>query len=257
MNDSKIELEWSYKPPDYVEERIVWNRQNYSVEIADGHIIAHMDAGFFESKPELRELLTRELNDYFYGALPYRRRPFEISRGSISRIWPDGRRDTTLEVQVGSHVFAGMNVDLIHTGADGKVIGDTRRERIEATMKLAELSSRYAPTDPTVRRILDSFDAAVRYPGNELICLYEVWEALQTRFRGDGKARKALGIIRDDRSRLTKLADKEPLNQGRHRGKFAGKLRNATASELDEAWAIARGMYEKYLSYLNMRDESK
>lgn len=257
MNDAKIELGWSYKPPDYFEEKIVWNREDYSVEIADGRIIAQMDAGFFDSKTGLRDLLTREFNDYFRGALPIRRRTFEICRGSISRISPDGRRDTTLEVQAAEHILTGENVDLIHTGADGKVIGDTRRSRIEPTKKLAEFSSRYAPTDPTVSRILDSFDAPVRYPGNELICLYEVWEALQTIFRGERKARKTLGIEKGDRSRLTNLANKEPLNQGRHRGKFAGKLRSATAGELDEAWAIARGMYEKYLSYLNKRDEPK
>jgi hypothetical protein len=257
MNDTKIELEWTYKPTDYFEEKIIWNREDYSVEIADGRIIAQMDAGFFDSNTGLRDLLTQELTNHFRGALPMRRRTFEICRGSINRIYPDGRRDTTLEVEVASHVLVGMNVDLIHTDADGKVIGDTRRDRIEATKKLAELSSHYAPTDPTVSRILDSFDAAVRYPGNELICLYEVWEALRTVFGGEEKARRVLGIIRDDRSRLTELADTEPLNQGRHRGKFAGRLRDATANEHDEAWAIARSMYEKYLNYLNKRDESK
>lgn len=96
----------------------------------------------------------------------------------------------------------------------------------------------------------------MRYHGNELICLYEVWEALRTLFRGDRKARKALGIARGDRSRLTGLANKEPLNQGRQRGKFAGRIRNATANELDKAWAMARRMYEKYPSYLDKRDAS-
>jgi len=256
MNDAKIELEWSYKPPDYFEERIVWNRENYSVEIADGRIIAQMNAGFFDSITDIRNLLTRELNDFFGSALPISRRAFEICRGSISRIWPDGRRDTTLEVQPALHIMTGMNVDLIHTSANGKVIYDSRRSRIEATKALAELSSRYAPTDPTVSRILDSFDAAVRYPGSVFVYLYEVWEALQTKFHGDKKARRALGIIKDDRSILTRLADEEPVSQGRHRGKFARKLREATADELNEVWTIARDMFEKYLNYLNKRDAS-
>jgi hypothetical protein len=252
-----MELEWSYKPPDYFEENIVWNREYYSVEIVDGRIIAQMNADLYDSKTGLRDLLTRELNDYFRGALPIRRRAFEIQIGSINRIWPDGRRDTTHEVHVIEVILTGENVDFIRTGANGKVIHDTRRDRIEATKSLAELSSRYAPTDPTVSRILDSFDAAVRYPGSALVYLYEVWEALQTLFEGDDGARRTLGIDKDDRSKLTKLANDEPVNQGRHRGKFAGKLRNATANELDEAWAIARGMFEKYLGYLNKRDESK
>ena len=254
MGDAKIECEWSYTPPDYFEERIVWNRENCVVDIADGRILAKMNADFFDANIGLRDLLTQELNNYFRGALPIRRRAFEIHAGSINRIWPDGRRDTTLEVQPGFHTITGMNVDLIHTSANGKVIHDSRRSRIEATKTLAELASRYAPADPTVGRILDSFDAAVRYPGSVFVYLYEIWEALQTKFRGDKKARRALSIQKKTRSRLTNFANKEPLNQGRHRGKFAGKLRNATADELNEAWTIARDMFEKYLSYLDRPD---
>jgi len=253
----KIELEWSYKPTGYFEEEIVWDRKNYSVKIEAGRIVAQMNAGFFDSKTGLYDLLTQELNNYFHGALPIRRQIFEISIGSISRIGPDDKRDTTLQVQVGELMVTGENLDLFHTDTDGKVTGDTRRKRIEATKKLAELSSRYSPTDSTVRRILDSFDAAVRYPGSAFVYLYEVWEALKTMFQGEIKARKALGIQKKNRSRLTNLANKEPVNQGRHRGKFAGKLRDATANEVNEAWTITRCMYEKYLNYLSKRDIAK
>ena len=106
-------------------------------------------------------------------------------------------------------------------------------------------------SDPTGRRMLDSFDASIRYPGNELVYLYEIWDALQTNFRGDNKARRTLGISKSDRSRLTNLANIEPLNQGRHRGRHAGNLRDATASELDETRKIAVEMIEKYLKYLD------
>jgi len=254
VNNVKIELEWSYKPSDYFEEKIVLDRENYCIEIENGRIIAEMDANFFDSITGLYDLLTRKLKDYFRGALPIRWRVFEISIGSINRKWPNRRQDTALQVQVAELIFAGENADLYHTDTNGKATGDTRRARIEATKTLAELSSCQAPTDSTVRTILDSFDAAVRYPGSELVYLFEVFAAVQTRFRGEGKARKVLGIHRKKRSRLTKLADEEPLNQGRHRGKFAGKLRDATANELNEARTIARDMYEKYLNYLNNRD---
>jgi len=257
MDETKIECEWSYTPRDYFEEKIVLNRDNYIVEIMDGHIVARMNANFFDSVPGLRNSLTQELNDYFRGALPIRRRPFEILVGSIHRIWPDGRRDTTLEVQSANMTMLVESPDLILRDAAGKVIHDSRRNRIEATKAVAELSSRYAPTYPTVRRILDSFDAAVRYPGSVFVYLYEVWEALQTVFRGEKKARKMLEISRKKCRRLKRLANREPLNQGRHRGKFAGKLRDATTNELDESWEITCDMYEKYLRYLNKRDEPK
>lgn len=114
-----------------------------------------------------------------------------------------------------------------------------------------QLSALYAPSDPIVRRMLESFDAALRYPGSELVYLYELWDELQTKFRRNKNAQKALGISRPARSSLTYLANEELLNQGRHRGQHAGKLREATTSELDEARKIAREMIEKYLKYLD------
>jgi hypothetical protein len=148
-----------------------------------------------------------------------------------------------------------MHADTITTDEKGVVIHDSRRERIEATKNLAELSVRHG-ANPTARRMLESFDAAIRYPGNELVYLYEVWDALQTKFRRNKKGRKALGISRPDRSWLTNLANKEPLNQGRHRGRF-DTLRDATFEELAKARKIANEMIEKFLFYLDGQHKAK
>jgi hypothetical protein len=252
----KIEIEWNYTPPSYFEEQIICEREGYSMEIEDGHITARMNADVFDSQPDFRDSLTQKLNDYFLGAQLIRRQAFEIHGGAINRVWPDGRRDTTLVVQSAFHKLTAENVDLVSTDDEG-VVHDTRRDRIDTTRNLAELSARHAATDRTARKMLYSFDAAVRDPENELVYLYEVWEALQTKFRGEGKARKALGILRSARSRLTHLADDEPLNQGRHRGSHAGSLRNATTDELDEARAIAEDMIALYLNYLDQQQQHK
>ena len=143
---------------------------------------------------------------------------------------------------------------LISIDANG-VVHDPRREHFEAMKNLMELRLRHA-SDPTARRMLESFDAALRYPGNELVYLYEVWDALQTKFRRNKKGRKALGISRPDRSWLTDLANKEPLNQGRHRGRF-DTLRDATYEELAKARKIAQEMIEKFLLYLDGRQKAK
>jgi len=201
-------------------------------------------------------LLTEQLRIYFLGAQPSRHRTFEIHDGSIIRIWPNGKTDTTLVVQSAEHILTSDNVDIATTDSEG-VVHDSRRNRINATKNLAQLSVRHAATDQTVRRMLDSFDDATRYPGNELVYLYEIWDALKTKFRGESKARNAIGISRPGRLRLTKLADTEPLNQGRHRGQFAGSLRDATTEELNEAWAIARDMFERYLKYLEGQRQPK
>ncbi|MGB8957950.1 MAG: hypothetical protein WCC00_02940 [Candidatus Aminicenantales bacterium] len=249
-DELKVEIRWVYVPAEFFEEKIVCEYDSYSVEIEGGQITARMSAAFFDSQPGLPGSLRQNLNSYFLGAQPIRRRVFEIHGGAVDRLWPDGRRDTTLVVQdvVLAHVLD--QVDLIQTDDKGVVVGDTKRDRIEATKHLAELSARYYLADPTLRKLLDSFDASVRYPGNELIYLYEIWDALQTKFRRNKKGRKALGISRSDRSWLTNLANKEPLNQGRHRGRF-DTLQDATFEDLAKARLIAKEMIEKFLLYLD------
>jgi hypothetical protein len=144
--------------------------------------------------------------------------------------------------------------DLVYTDQEGRV-HDTRRDRIDTTKSLAERSARHAATDRTARKMLHSFDGAVRDPENELVYLYEVWDALQTKFRGEKKAREALSIAKSARSRLTSLADTEQLNQGRHRGSHSDSLRNATTDELEEARTIVRNMIAAYLNYLDEQEQ--
>ena len=81
--------------------------------------------------------------------------------------------------------------------------------------------------------------------------LYEVQEAVATKFGGVGAARIALGVSRASWSRLGQLANDEPLKQGRHRGKKVGNLRDATEGELNEARSIARFVVESYLTWFN------
>lgn len=254
--EETVEIQWVYTPADFFEEKIVCDYGDYLVEIEGGRVTAGMSAVFFDSHPDLPGSLSRKLNSYFLGAQPILRKVFEVNGGAVSRLWPDGRKDTTLVAQGAVQVQVSTHADLVVMDDKGVVVGDTRRDRIEATKNLAQLSVRHA-SDPTARRILESFDASIRYPGNELVYLYEIWDALQTKFRGEKKARRTLGISKSDRSRITNLANKEPLSQGRHRGQFAEGLRDASTAELDEARGIARDMVRKYLMHLDEQQQAK
>ena len=251
---ARIELQWVYSPSDYFEEQIVWERGDYLVEIGAGRITARMSADVFDSRPSLRDSLTQELKDYFLGAQQILHKGFELQVGGYDRIQPDGRRESTLMPHPIVMRMRVMSADVIITNQNG-MVHDTRRERIDATKNLAQLTARYAPQNPTVRKMLHSFDASINDPGNELVYLYEVWEALQTRFRGERKARKALSISRADRSQLTHLCDKEPVKEGRHRGRF-DKLREASPEELNTARKVAQDMIVKYLKYLDQQQQA-
>jgi hypothetical protein len=249
--EETVEINWVYTPADFFEEPILWASRGCTIEIEGGRVIARMSAVLFDATPGLQFLIRQDFGAYFLGAQLNRLKVFEIHGGAVSRLWPDGRRDTTVAVRCLDVVMLSDQVDLVQMDSTGRIVGDTRRDRIEATIKLAQLSVRHA-SDSTVRRMLEIFDAATRYPGNELVYLYEVWDALQTRFQRNRRIMEALGISRRDRSRLTTLANTEPLNQGRHRGQFDA-LRDATTDELAEARRIAKKMIEKFLLYLDNR----
>jgi len=193
--------------------------------------------------------VTQELHYYFLGAQLIRRQRFSIHGGAIYRVWPDGRRDTTLVVDSVKLVMTGENVDLIFKDDKG-IVHDTRRDRIEATKNLAGLSVRHCITDPKVRKILDSFNDAVRDPENEFVYLFEIWEALRERLQGTNAALDVLKISNEDLTRFYNLTCNLPLQQGRHRGLFEN-LRDATIDELDGARRIAQTMVERYLNYLD------
>jgi hypothetical protein len=85
-------------------------------------------------------------------------------------------------------------------------------------------------------------------PANELVYLYEVRDAAAKHFQKATLAQKALGLSKSDWSRLGGLANDLPLKEGRHRGRMAGSLRNATETELGEARGIARYVVESFAS---------
>lgn len=246
--EERIDIHWIYTPADFFEEKIVLNCDGYSFEIEDGHITARMSAEFFTDHPDLPDLLRHKLDLYFRGAQLIRHRVFEIDGGAYERVWPDGRRNTTLVVHRAEQVMVSDQPDLVQMDNRSVVVGDSRRDRIEATKNLAQLAVRHA-SNPTVKKMLASFNKSVREPEIELMRLYEVWEALAEAFGGQkAAARDALGI---SYSRLEALANDRHLKQGRHTGQHLGPQRDANGAELDEARKIVRQMIEKFLVYLD------
>ncbi|MCZ6551382.1 MAG: hypothetical protein O6926_08300 [candidate division NC10 bacterium] len=245
-----VVLEWQFSPPDYFEEAINITRDDYTMAIADGKAEAKIDAVIYDANPSLRGALQTALNDRFLGVLLLTHRTYELSNSTMTRVHPEGRRDIYLDAEAGHYTLSGGTVDFQVTDKVGNVVVDSRRDRIEKKKTLAELVSKYRAIDTLLVSLLRSYDAGVRDPNNELVHLYEIREALSTRFGGENEARLALGISCPMWSGLGRLCNSEPLRQGRHRGKSCRELRDATEGELAEARGIARGMVEAYLQYL-------
>ena len=135
------------------------------------------------------------------------------------------------------------------TDKDGNIVSDSKKDRIEKKKNLAELVATHH-ADNVLAVLLKSHSASVHDPNNELVHLYEIRDALSMRFGKANVTKTKLSITSSQWSRFGLLCDNLPLNQGRHRGKFVGALRDASESELTEARRIALAMIEGYLQYL-------
>src|SRR5262245_48726103 len=67
---------------------------------------------------------------------------------------------------------------------------------------------------------------SVGFTARVVLWLYEIRDALKTKFRGKSGAINALRIAESQWNRLGDLANDQPLNQGRHRGLKADRLRD-------------------------------
>ncbi len=245
-----VVLEWTFSPPDYFEDRIDLKRDNYEMVIDRGKVEARIRPEVYDKIPSTRDDLCVALNDRFLGVQLLTHRPYELSKASMYRLHPDGRKDITVFVEPLVVELSMGAPDIIVKDKDGNVISDSRKDRIEKKKELADLAEKYRRIDPTAASLLQSYQAAVNDPNNELVHLFEIRDAVSKKFGGESAARDALKISSTQWSRFGHLANDEPLKQSRHRGKSPGTLRDATETELMEARNIARRLVEAYLEYL-------
>jgi hypothetical protein len=249
-NSPSIILLWTFSPPGYFEEPLECSTGDCVLSIADGKVEAVLEARFYNQDPALRERLHSEVISRFRAAQLVNQEPYKLSENpTIVRLEPDGRRSVSVEITGQAMINVGGTADIQVMDKNGNVVQDSRRERIEKRISLADRTAR-SGQDPLLSKLLESFHAAISDPGDELVHLYEIRDALKRKFGDDKAALSALAISSAKWSRLGRLADGEPLRQSRHRGLHTGPLRNATKSEIDEAREIARSMIEAYLDYL-------
>lgn len=246
----EVLLEWTYSPSDFFESAIEIRRSDYTVEIVEGLISTQLSASAFDADESIRQRLHDSLFDRMRGIQLLTRKPFQLTKSRLTRIEPDGRRHISFELEGGVLTLSGGTVDFRVTDASGKVIRDTKAERIQKRADLADLIAKYSSGDDLLKSMLASYSASTADANNELVHLYEIRDSLSASFGDEAKSRAALFISKDNWSRLGQLCNDEPLRQGRHRGKKFESLRDATEAELSEAREIAREMIEAYLQFL-------
>jgi hypothetical protein len=188
--------------------------------------------------------LHERLDTLYLAAQVLSHQAYTLSAPRVTRVHPDGRRDPVIFTNTGhiSTQLEGAGV------ACADATADARKHRIARRNFLAELAAAYI-TDPIVSSILRSYSAAVADSRNEFLHLYEIREAISENLQADGATKEwIIGGVRW--RRLRRLANQEPVLQGRHRGQHLQSLRDATPEELAEARDIGRQMIEDYLQHL-------
>jgi hypothetical protein len=248
---TQLILEWDYSPADFFEEEVTWETGDYRVRIRNGKAEAEVAPSVFETHTALAQDVYSRIANRFLANQLFDRRPFELSqRPTIVTIEADGSRGVTLQVSVSDVIVLTGQLDIAVTHADGRIMHDTRQARLQQKRHLYLLVDKHAPNDRTLAAMLGSYQAAIDDPDNFLIHLFEICDALETRFVRKKFAQKQIGIAEDRWNKLARLANSEPLREGRHRGGFLGELRSATKEEMDLSYSLGREFIEKYVWYL-------
>lgn len=251
-NEEQVILESKYSPPDFFEKRYVVEEQDYKIEIDNGFIKITFNPDFYDSLQDGRMEFHEKITDLFLGAQIINFKRFSLTKPSMHRLHPDGRKDITIFPEpIVCKITVSDSVDIIITDKDGNIVEDTKSQRINSRKKFSELSVKFRRTDQVAASILESFNTAVNDPPNEFIHLFEIIESLCDRFGNEKKLREALGVSKTYIGKLHRLANTEPVTQGRHRGKNPGNLRTAGSSEKQKAREVAQNLIQRYLEYLD------
>lgn len=243
-----IYLEYSYTPTNYFEGPLYDEREQFYIEIDAGKIRAILKKS--DNTTDFLKI-SEEIENYFRAIQIITHRKYSLSSYTLYKERPDGGKHINIFIPTGRLELVGQVPDITITRPDGIAVKDTKRERLEEEKKWTELLAKFRNKDKTVQKIINSYSSAVNDPANELIYLYEIRDSLSERFGGEKRVEKALSILATEWSDFGKLANKEPVQQGRHRGKNLGTLRNATGEELFKARGFSKKLILEYLKLLD------
>jgi len=246
MATEKTELSWRYSPTDFFEAPYHWQTDDYTLVADAGTVLVTLRTPSDPIDAGLHNRITKQVEGLFpLRQLLVHRAPFKLNAAGVYQHHSDGTRSISVNAEGGEFLSLVGQGDFVIRNASGAVVQDTKAERIKDHAKLMDSLMPKLAGSATLNALLESYNAAVNDPANELVHLYEIRDALVEDYGGDAEARRKLQVTEKEWKRLGYLANDAPLKEGRHRGKHS-KLRHATAAELDEARKIARHLIEAF-----------
>lgn len=248
---SKTIIEWNYSPASFFEAPIETTLAGGKIQIQDGKVKGVFEASH-SGQREFRDKVHELLQTRFIAQQVLTHKKFELAPPSMSRVRSDSRRDVTVFVDSLELKVTARAPDILLKDKNGNVISDTRAERLEKQGKFGAAVMHSTANDPTLIQILKSFNKATNDPENLLVHLYEIREAIAHVFGGEAHAQLEVGVSKKDWKWFGRLANQEPLIEGRHRGKHKNK-RKLEPIELSKALGIAQALIEGYVEHLSRK----
>ena len=161
-------------------------------------------------------------------------------RAHARRVGSPARRVGSFRGYAFVMTFLAGVISVVIKDADGNVIKDTRAERLTEHRAFRDQCLRHAE-DPLLQDLLASFRQAVADPADRMTHLYDIRDALNRHFGGEKTARNQLGLTHKEWSDLGRIANKEPIEESRHRGCHPA-LRPAAEDEQSRVLVVIRSM---------------
>jgi hypothetical protein len=255
MTVDRITIELSYEPSDFVERPIYRSCAEYDLVIQAGRAQATLKTPTDPVPDDLKISIQKELGAIFTAlqvCMHRTHKPLAWGRMSIHQQRANGSPVYHAIIAASGSICAtgrSGHADFIVTDASGRILRNSKAERIAEQDRFVDLILKGIPKHPLVSVLLKSYGDAVNDPDNELVHLFEIRDALAKHFGKDQTAQKRLQIT-EEWKRLGKLANDEPVEQSRHRGKHFEDLRPASPQELEEARVIAKKLIEAFIDTL-------
>jgi hypothetical protein len=126
MDQVVVILEWQFSPPGYFEEPINVTRDDYTMIIGDGKVEARIDSAIYDRNPSMRQALHDAVNGRFLGVQLLTHKAYNLSRSTMTRLHPDGRRDISVEAEPSPNFSHRVGAAVGWAGRDGcgRAVGD-------------------------------------------------------------------------------------------------------------------------------------
>ena len=243
MSHERTELEWKYEPSDFFEAPYQCASADFSLVMSEGRALVTLSVPVDPVPEELEKRVKLAVDGVLLVRQVQVHRRYTLV-GPNTYQYSAAGKSIAVRPDTAHLLITAGHVDFVMTDPSGKIVRDTRAERIAEHTAFIDSLAPKVPKSFLLRSLLEMYSRAVSDPKKELVHLYDVRDALSKYYGKKELAIKALHIIEGEWNRFGKLANDEPIRQGRHAGKHHQNLRNATEVEL----ADARNLVKKWIT---------